>query len=313
LRAVNDLPAATGAMMDELGFADFVASLVHGTFDAIVDSSIRQMEAFAKLVSSLAQTVEDFSRENVTPNQVRDWLVERHPRDLALILPQSQAEQPRLVPRGGDDTWGARPTWLADYGFAGETLTEEFIETQLVPAARNGLGQERMRTLASMAILGMQRVAVERGEISARIRIRAKAADQARVDFAQSQDPAAQQSSWGARSGFAASAAQAMVSTSVNAQSDAAIAAELQGEVKITFRSEALPLENFVSDAQRVLLERAARRPAEQTTLAAPPASGATPVTDALAPQPEPQPASQPVAAPAAPPAPQPDTGGGAT
>jgi hypothetical protein len=47
----------------------------------------------------------------------------------------------------------------------------------------------------------------------------------------------------------------------VNAQSDAAISAELQGEVRIVFVSETVPLESFVSDAQRVLLERAARTP----------------------------------------------------
>ena len=260
LRTVNDLPSAAGAMVEELDFASFVASLVHGTFDAIVDSSIRQMEAFSALVSSLSQTVEDFSRDNVSTNQVRDWLVERHPADLQLVMPRTAGQAPRILPRAGDDDDTLSPDWLSDYGLAGQDLSEDLIETRLIPLARQRLGEERMRSLASMALMGLHKVRVERGEISARIRIRAKASDATRLDHAQSQDPASQ-GSWSGRAGFSAPTAQAMISTAVNAQSDAAISAELQGEVRIVFVSETVPLEAFVSDAQRVLLERAARTP----------------------------------------------------
>ncbi len=293
LRTINDMPAATGAMMDEIGFADFVASLIHGTFDAIVDSSIRQMEAFADLVSSLSKTVDDFSRDNVTDNQVKDWLIDRYPADLQLILPTASGEVPRVMPRTADDDWGASPAWLGEFDLAGETLSEELIETRLVPAARNRLGEDRMRSLASMALMGLHKVKVERGEINASVRIRAKARDAARVGFAQDQDP--QGSSWSGRSGFSAPIAQAMVSTSVNAQSDAAIQAELKGEVRVVFASETVPLESFISDAQRVLLERTARQ--SQAAAASPQASVTVDQTPTqlqpqppATPEPEPQP-----------------------
>lgn len=48
--ATESIGRRAGALSDELDFPEFVASLVHGTFDAIVDSSIRQMESFADLV-----------------------------------------------------------------------------------------------------------------------------------------------------------------------------------------------------------------------------------------------------------------------
>ncbi|UCH74049.1 MAG: hypothetical protein JSU82_17310 [Rhodospirillales bacterium] len=292
LRTVRDLPAAAGAMADELDFASFVASLVHGTFDAIVDSSIRQMEAFASLVSSLSRTVEDFSRDNVTANQVRDWLVENHPGDLQLILPTAEGQQPRVLPRTAEDDWGASPSWLADYDLAGEELSEELIETRIIPTARIRLGEERMRSLASMALMGLHRVRVERGEINARVRIRAKASDTARVGFAQDQDGGAAQGGWSGRAGFSPPAAQAMISTAVNAQSDAAIAAELQGEVRIVFVSDAVPLESFVSDAQRVLLERTARtRGAPGRQAQAAERIGRDAVADTLSPQNPPSPA----------------------
>jgi hypothetical protein len=41
----------------------------------MVDASIRQMESFADLVAAVAKPIEQFTEENVTPNQARDWLV----------------------------------------------------------------------------------------------------------------------------------------------------------------------------------------------------------------------------------------------
>ena len=164
-----------------------------------------------------------------------------------------------MLPRAGEDEWGQSPDWLADYDLAGEDLTEELIDTAIIPKARIRLGEDRMRNLAALTLMGMNRVSVERGEINAKIRIRAKASDSARVGFAQDQDSAGGTTGWSGRAGFSPPAAQAMVSTSVNAQSDGAIAAELQGEVRIVFASGTVPLESFVSDAQRVLLQRTAQ------------------------------------------------------
>ena len=46
----------------------------------------------------------------------------------------------------------------------------------------------------------------------------------------------------------------------VNVQSDSELKAELFGEVKINFASETLPLDRFLDDAQRTLLERHSRK-----------------------------------------------------
>lgn len=308
LRSINDLPAATGAMMDEIGFAEFVASLVHGTFDAIVDSSIRQMEAFADLVASLSLTVDEFSRGNVTSNQARDWLVDQHGADLSLVLPTADGEQPRVVPRIGEDEWGESPSWLTDYGLDGETLSEELIEEQLVPQARMRLGEDRMRSLAAMALMGLNKVKVERGEVRASVRIRARAMDRTLLGFAQDHD-GGNDASWSGRAGFSPPAARAMISTTINAQSDAAIEADLRGEVKVVFASETVPLDSFVSDAQRVLLERTARTPSS-TANTPNNTAASTPTTATNAPRqigqdaanaviseepaPQPQPAPQP-------------------
>ena len=46
-KATDAIARRAGALMDEIAFPTFVASLLHGTYDAIVDASIKQVEGFA--------------------------------------------------------------------------------------------------------------------------------------------------------------------------------------------------------------------------------------------------------------------------
>lgn len=268
--ATETLAARAGALSDEIDFPGFVASLIHGTFDALVDASIRQMEAFAGLVSVVAKDVDRFTSENVTANQVRDYLIEQHPHDLERAVVDGQ---PRLRPRVAPDAEGAAPpAWLEDYGLAGEELSDELIEGQLIPAARRRVGEQRLQLLATMVLLGLNRIIVRDGTISARVRFRAAARDRGQVDYAQSYDPAGQ--TWGNRGTAPQSQAVMMVSTvGANVQAETELKAELFGEVKINFASETLPLERFADAARLLLLQRNARPAAAS----APPALPAAP------------------------------------
>jgi hypothetical protein len=261
--ATETLAARAGALADEIDFPAFVAGLVHSTFDAIVEASIRQMEAFADLVSSVARSVEDFTRDNITDNQVRDWLREKYPADLALEIPAAGAGgQPRLRARAapaGDDGEPASPGWLADYGLAGEPLTDEVVEERLVPVGRRKLGEHRLQMLSTMVLMGMNRVNVKDGSISAKVRFRAAARDTAKVDYAVGSDPNTR-AGWGDKGSPAYTAPATMVSTvGVNAQSDTDLKAELFGEVRINFVSETLPLDRFLDLAQMQILQSHAR------------------------------------------------------
>jgi hypothetical protein len=277
-QATETIAARAGALSDEIAFPAFVAGLVHGTFDAVVDSAIRQMESYASLVSAVAKPLEEFTRENVSENQAKDYLVQQYPKDLYLSL----EGPPTVLPRPSDDKENpdeARsPEWLASFNVGGQELTAELIQDNLIPEAQKRLGRTRQQMLATMVLLGLNRVVVKDGTISARLRFRAEAADQAKVDYAVSDDPGAD-SSWGARGSLTYPAASTKVSTvGVTAQSDANLKAELFGEVKINFASETLPLEKFADDARRTLLERHAR---PLTQAAAPKATPSTPVETA--------------------------------
>jgi hypothetical protein len=291
--ATQTIGRRAGALLDEIDFSDFVAGLVHNTFDAIVDAAIRQMEAFADLVSAVAKTAEDFERDSVTDNHARDWLVQQYPKDLSLDLTGSS---PKVLPKArpdSEDGQASSPAWLSDFDLEGQDLTAELVEQQLVPAARKRVGRDRQQVLATMVLLGMNRVVVRDGTISARLQFRAIAADKSKVDFAVSDDPS-NSSDWGSRASTTYPTAITKVSTvGVNVQTESSLNAQLFGEVKINFASETLPLDRFVDDARRTLLERRARpAPAAAPTPVPAPAqpSASVPRESVTGPSPAPAP-----------------------
>lgn len=283
--ATESIGRRAGALSDELDFPEFVASLVHGTFDAIVDASIRQMETFADLIAAVAKPLDQFMAENVTLNQARDHLAERFPQDLTLV-PATEGAGLQLAPRAGEDDYAPSPAWLADFGLEGQQLSPELVEEELLPRAREQVARQRLQTLSSLVLLGMNRVVVKDGTIAARLRFRATASDRTMLDYATGDDGAAHTdgTEWGKRGSRTYAAPVTRVATvGLNAQADSELKAELFGEVKLNFASETVPLDRFVDEAQRRFVERHARAPKaapppEPVALPAPaPVTGPTP------------------------------------
>lgn len=251
--ATETIARRAGAMVNEIDFPGFVSQLVHGTFDAIVDASIRQMESYSSLVSAVAKTVDQFTEENVTFNQARDWLVSRYPGEVAIKLPDTAGAEPQLAPRAEE----LSPVWLVDYGLDGQELTTELLEQQILPQVRNKVGAERQQLLATMVMLGLNRVAVRDGSISAKVMFRAAARDAAAVQYATSSDPQSV-ATWGERGSLSQTAqSTTMVSTlAVNAQNESTVRADLFGEVKLNFVSETLPLDRLADAAKIALVQQ---------------------------------------------------------
>ena len=257
-------PAATQAIgqraadvLEAVDFTGFVSGLVTGTFQAIVQATREQIREYAELVADLSRTVEDFASDRVTDNQARDWLVERHPHELRLSLPEPGSRAaPRVLPR--ESAEGSSPDWLEQYGLAGQTLTEELTEGELLRASRRGLAETRMQSLATMVLLGINRVVVRDGHIRAKMQFHAVARD-SRVAELQNL-VAAEQGGIAGQHARSAGSSGTMVSTvKANAQADAAIRADLMGEVNIRFESETFPLERFADSAAIQLINRHAR------------------------------------------------------
>jgi hypothetical protein len=72
-------PARASTSSQSMDFPKFVADLIAGVFNAIVDGSIQQMQAYADLLRDVASSVDAFAHDNVAAARARDRLVERYP------------------------------------------------------------------------------------------------------------------------------------------------------------------------------------------------------------------------------------------
>jgi hypothetical protein len=242
--------------LEAVDFPAFVAGLVSGTFQAIVDSTAQQVREYATLVASITKSVGDFSRDNVSPNQVRDWLVARHPKDLVLVVPKpGERGEPKLRPRSSN---AGSPAWLAQYGLADQELSDELVEGPLIEAARLNLGEERLQTLATMVLMGINRIVVNDGQIKARLQFHASARESLKADV--TNQATGQQVGIAGRQTQMQAAVSTMVSTiNVNAQADVAVRANLVGEVAIKFRTETFDINRFADTQAIQLLTRHSR------------------------------------------------------
>ncbi len=256
----NDLTAIGGQTADVLeavNFPGFVAGLVTGTFQAIVDATSQQLREYSELVGQLSRSVSDFARDNVSPQQTREWLTGKYPNHLTQVVPRpGEPGEPQLVPR--DDVEGQSPEWLAQFGLSGANLSPELTEGALLQAGRESLGEERLQSLATMVLMGLNRVVVNDGEIRARMQFHARASHETETQLAAG--VAQQGAGIAGRQIRNQSSATMMVSTlKSNLQAESSIKADLMGEVRISFRTETFPLERFADSGALQLLNRHAR------------------------------------------------------
>jgi hypothetical protein len=266
-------PSATEALgerarraLDAVDFPSFVAGLLQGTFQAIVDATTQQVREYAQLVADLSKSLDEFTRDNVSENQARDFLVERHGRDLALQLPAPGAPgTPRVIPRERGES---SPEWLAEYELEGESLTPELVEGPLLQAGRRMLGEQRMQTLATLVLMGVNRIVVDDGQLKAKLQFHARARETTTAEI--SGQAGARQIGIAGRQNSMQSGISTMVSTmDVNAQSEVSIKTDLVGEVSVRFRTETFDINRFAdTDAIALINRHAAIRRAPPTEAA---------------------------------------------
>jgi hypothetical protein len=165
----------TGELLREVNFPNFVAELIQGVFQAVVDASLQQMRAYGELVQSVAMSLSDFRDQNVSENQGRDHLVARYPTLMQVNIVDGQ---PKVGPRPGASS-ADLPNFRDELGLDDDVteLDEETIEEKLVPAARNDLARSRQTLLATTLLMGINRIVVTDGKINAKLRFDFRARD----------------------------------------------------------------------------------------------------------------------------------------
>jgi hypothetical protein len=303
-----------GELVKKVDFPAFVAGLINGVFKAIVDTSIQQMRAYGELLSNVAKTVDQFAQDNISENNSRDWLAQKYPDDLAVSTDSMDSgmaadgdgqapPQPRLVATG-EDSEEALKRISADLGLEKPItdLSDEDQERQLVIRARLQMARSRQQMLASMVMLGINRIVVTDGLIHAKVVFDMKASDQAKrvaraSMYDKKEDTSASSLSVGFSSWFSPVSAGynseqssdhvTTVQSSVDdtSESKAQVKANLTGEVRVNFKSDYFPMDKL-ANPQMIAAIQGNAQPAE------PPGSAAHP--PATTPATSPAPAAHP-------------------
>ncbi|GAA1520009.1 hypothetical protein [Kribbella lupini] len=266
------------ATLNAIDFPSFVGALIKGTFQAIVDATIQQLEAYATLLQEVAKTVDDYMQDNVTEDSARDYLAERYP---GVLYKDVSGTSPTLEVDLSNPT-ATLPTFFTDLGFDNPAQIDPVsVDEVLVPAARKTIAEQRHQTLATMVLLGLNRIVVDTGEINAKLQFHIDAAETMALKFDSTQTSMGTMAGTSGRSTFSGNGI--MVNTAnINAQSDINVRTDLTGEVKVVFSSDFLPLERFADSNAIQLINQHATVPAIPPPPVQPaPVDGTAPATPA--------------------------------
>jgi len=78
---LNTVPKVA-SQLDNIGFPEFTANLINSVYDALLSGTLKQMEAYQELLSSVSKTLREFQEANyseVTIAEAQDWLVQNFP------------------------------------------------------------------------------------------------------------------------------------------------------------------------------------------------------------------------------------------
>lgn len=253
---------ATREMLGAVAFPDFTASLIQGTFQAIVDSSIQQMEAYSRLLAETAKTVDQFMADNISDDMAKDHLTSNYGD---IFQKDTSSGSPQMTVRTDGVAAGQLPSFLKDLGFDSPMdLDATAVNDVVIPETRHTLAEMRHQSLATMVMMGINRIVVSDGEINAKLVFHVDASESTSLTFSDYKP-----TSWtlaGKLGGNSFGASGVLVNTTnLNAQSDVNMKADLTGEVRVRFKSDYFPLERFADSAAIQLINSHAKVAAPST------------------------------------------------
>lgn len=161
----------TQAILKAVSFPRFVTELINGVFKALIDSNQQQMHAYVELIKNVAASTEGFADANLAPDRARQWLVETFPGSFEIQGGPDEDTDPRDVAEEAQEarvrmkdgaSMPSEEALRTTLGIApGESIPSGDPERTLVPFARRALARQRQQMLATMVMMGMQRIVIE--------------------------------------------------------------------------------------------------------------------------------------------------------
>ncbi|AXK72154.1 hypothetical protein DWG18_07570 [Lysobacter sp. TY2-98] len=324
--SADRIAGTTQNVLNAVSFPRFVTDLINGVFRAMLDSNQTQMQQYVNLLNAVSASAEGFEGAQFGLMRVRQWLADHFPEAIEYEAPDvepGEAPDPdeianaRLRLRSG----ASMPTpdiIRATLGMAPEDPLEASNPEQLVPIARRFLARQRQQMLATMVMMGMQRIVIDSGKINAAMRFHIDTRSAANQDQG-SQTSIQNRIKGGGSFGFGPWGASAEVENTIGyvstqrSQSTEEMNTDLDlnSSVELNFRSDYLPLNQMANQAQAERIRNSTINPAA-TVVEDPAAARATRQAAQRAAE-EARRAATPIAMPTTPAAPSPSTSTPAT
>ncbi|MBN3760744.1 hypothetical protein [Burkholderia sp. Ac-20365] len=188
--AASKVARTTTEILNAVSFPRFVTELINGVFKALNDSNQQQLHSYVELIQNVAASTDGFADANIGIAGARAWLAERFPGsfvvqaddDDALEPPEAsmspedraaaQAERDattRLVLRQGASMPGEAALRTA-LGLGPQDPVPSGDPESIVAPARAALARRRQQMLSTMVMMGLQRLVIESGRLTAAMR-----------------------------------------------------------------------------------------------------------------------------------------------
>jgi hypothetical protein len=275
--SANRIASTTRSVLNAVSFPRFVTDLINGVFKAMLSANAQQMQQYVELLNAVSTSAEGFERSQFSLAQVRRWVAERFPDSIEYETadpdwdpdPEEESSE-RLRLRSGA-TMPGEPEIRATLGIPPEASVDASNPEQLVPLARRFLARQRQQQLATMVMLGMQRIVIDAGRINASMRFhidtRSAAAEDRASEFGLHNRVAASGQvgigAWGASAEVENTISY--VSTQRNqATEEMNTDLELNSSVELNFHTDYLPLNQMAAQAQADRIRNASLNPAAE-------------------------------------------------
>jgi hypothetical protein len=261
--SASKVAGTTQAILNAVSFPRFVTDLINGVFRAMVDSNRQQMASYVDLIKNVAASVDGFSEMSLGENQARQWLVDTFPGSFEIqggadedTAPEDRAEENQSA-RVGLRAGGSMPSeeaLRAAFGLGPEeSVPSGDPERSMMPFARRAIARQRQQVLASMVMMGMQRIVIESGRINAAMRFhidtRSTATNESGSKFNIENEASASANYWGVS--MAMKNTIGYVSTQKQQSSEEMNTdLDLNSSVELVFKTDYLPLDRMAGKGQ---------------------------------------------------------------
>jgi hypothetical protein len=259
--AIDRMAPTAQKVIQAISFPRFVNELITGVFRAMLQTEQAQLQQYVELVRSVSQSLEGWdSLGGNSDDPAKRWLAEQFPQSFTI-----EAPDPDDKPEPGEPpeplqliSMGSPPSEAqlrAALNLEPDAQVPSGSGRELVAFVRRSIAKNRQQMLATMVQMGMQRLVIDSGRISASMRFHIDASSAAEE---QSHSGFDTRTTIGASAsgGFGIWSASASVQSTIgyvrtddlSTREATNASADLNSSVELQFRTDQIPLDRIASE-----------------------------------------------------------------